>query len=105
MSIEDRRLILHSKLVQILGSNNVYFQPPSNVQMKYPAVVYSRENDEDYFANDKSYYSRMRYTVTFITPKPQDSYIDEMKGALSYVKYDRHFTHDNLNHNVFTVYF
>ena len=59
----------------------------------------------NYFANDKSYYSRMRYTVTFITPRPQDSYIDEMKGALSYVKYDRHFTHDNLNHNVFTVYF
>ena len=24
----------------ILGSPNAYFQPPANVQMKYPAIVY-----------------------------------------------------------------
>ena len=35
------RLDLHECLCKILNSNNVYFQPPENVRMNYPAIVYS----------------------------------------------------------------
>ena len=31
----DRRLKLHEELCDILGSRNVYFQPPETVKMKY----------------------------------------------------------------------
>ena len=42
LSEKDKRLIFHNKLRNTLGSNNVYFQPPESVKLKYPAVVYSR---------------------------------------------------------------
>lgn len=37
---------LQKKLVEIIGNNNVYFQPPSNVQMKYPAIRYQLDSIE-----------------------------------------------------------
>ena len=40
------RLELQTKFENILGSRNVYFQPPASVQMRYPAIVYSRKNIE-----------------------------------------------------------
>ena len=36
------RYELHEFLCEILGSRNVYFQPPESVKMKYPAIVYER---------------------------------------------------------------
>ena len=36
----DRRNDLQKLLVEVLGSKNVYFQPPESVKMKYPAIVY-----------------------------------------------------------------
>ena len=42
----DDRLILNTLFENILKSKNVYFQPPASVQMRYPAIVYSRKNIE-----------------------------------------------------------
>ena len=38
-----RRLELQNLLANLLGTNNVYFQPPPTVQMEYPAIVYHRD--------------------------------------------------------------
>ena len=35
---------LHELLVSVLGSRNVYFQPPESIRMQYPAIVYARNN-------------------------------------------------------------
>ncbi len=98
------RLQLQVLLETILGSDNVYFQPPANVQMEYPCIVYSRDSTQTSFADNNPYRFTKRYQVTVIDRNP-DSNIPERVGALSMCLHDRTFASDNLNHYVFTLYF
>ena len=41
---------LHEILVGILGSKNVYYEPPSSLLMKYPAIVYSLDDIDKRYA-------------------------------------------------------
>ncbi len=100
----DKRLDLQQVLETILGSQNVYFQPPSNVQMQYPCIVYKRDSANTSFADNNPYRYEQRYQVTFIAKEP--SLPTPMKiAALPTCIFVRHFTVKNLNHDVFTLYF
>ena len=100
----NRRLLLHDLLVETLGSSNVYFQPPPTVKMQYPAIVYTRNKVNSIFANNKIYKHMVEYTVTVIDPNP-DSDILVQVLSLPMCSSTRHFTADNLNHDVFNIYF
>jgi hypothetical protein len=100
----DRRLKLQELLELILGSRNVYFQPPSNVQMQYPCIVYNRDNAETAYAGNKPYRYTKQYQVTVIDPNP-DSAVPDHIATLPMCVYSRFFTVDNLNHDVFTLFF
>ena len=99
-----RRLKLQTLLEELLGSRNVYFQPPESVKMKYPAIVYGLEDIENAFANDRVYLSKRKYLITVIDEDP-DSKIVEKVSQLPTCKFNRHFESDNLNHDVFTLQF
>ena len=98
------RLELQSKFEDILGSRNVYFQPPSSVRMQYPAIVYSRKNIEGRFANDKIYRKLPCYEAILIDKNPDSEFIDKILD-LPYCSFDRHYEADNLNHDVFTIFY
>lgn len=98
------RLDLNEKLCELLGSRNVYTDPPESEKMRYPAIVYSRDDFDDKHANNGIYVSRTRYELTVITDDPDSELIEEVK-ALPYCSYNRHFTSDNLHHDVFTIYY
>lgn len=100
----NNRLELHEKLCGILGSRNVYYQPPESVKMKYPAIVYSRSNISNRHANDSVYMQSPAYEVMVIDKNP-DSEIVNRLSKLPYCSFNRHYEHDNLNHDVFTLYF
>lgn len=99
-----RRLDLQALLVSLLGSNNVYFQPPPSVSMKYPCIIYSRDDMDIGFANNNPYKNKRRYQVTVVDQDP-DSGIPEKVAKLPLCSYDRFYTADNLNHDVFNLYF
>lgn len=99
-----QRLQLQSLLETLLGSGNVYFQPPNNVQMAYPAVVYHRDYGVSLFADNKPYRNTKRYAVTVIDQDP-DSLIPDKIEALPLCRFSRHFAADDLNHDVFDLYF
>lgn len=99
-----QRLDLHALLISILGSNNVYFQPPPNVQMIYPCIVYRRDDIDTDFADNVPYSKRKRYQVTVIDRDP-DSEIPDKVLDLPTCIFDRFYTADNLNHDVFKLYF
>ena len=40
--METRRLELDADLRALLGSTNVYFQPPETKKLKYPCFIYER---------------------------------------------------------------
>lgn len=97
------RLDLQTEFEKILGSHNVYFQPPASVKMQYPAIVYSLKNIEKNFANNLSYIVTDGYEVILIDKNPDSIYIKKILG-LPYCGFDRYYTSDNLNHFVFTIY-
>lgn len=98
------RLDLHQILVDILGSPNVYFQPPTNLTMKYPCIRYSWDSSWSPKADDKKYVSKKRYTLTVIDKNP-DSPIPSKLEELPFCSIDRTYQADNLNHFVYTIYF
>lgn len=98
------RIDLQSKLEEILGSRNVYFQPPESIKMNYPAIVYSRSNMKNDYADNKVYMHSRVYTITVIDKDP-DSEVVEKIAEFPHCKFNRHFKSGNLNHDVFTLYF
>jgi hypothetical protein len=100
----DRRLRFHEILCGILGSRNVYFQPPSTVKMQYPCIIYERSLVKTQHADDIPYNSRTCYSVTVIDASP-DSEIPDKIGNLPPCKFSRHYAADNLNHDIYDVYY
>ena len=98
------RLNLQTELETILGSRNVYFQPPSSVRMQYPAIVYSRKGIEKRSANDCAYRKLSSYEVILVDKNPDSKFVNKILD-LPYCSFDRHYESDNLNHDVFTLYY
>lgn len=98
------RLELQELLVLILGSNNVYFQPPANIIMKYPCIRYVRDDVRTDFADNVPYKHRKRYQVTVIDRDP-DSDIPDRLAMLPLCSHDRSFVAENLHHDVYNLFF
>lgn len=98
------RLELQDELEKLLGSRNVYFQPPASVQMKYPAIRYSLSNIEKWHADGMPYKKARGYELILIDPDPDSVFVDAI-SMLPYCRFDRYYPSDNLNHYVFTLYF
>lgn len=98
------RLELHKILCGILGTKNCYFQPPSSVRMQYPAIVYSIKDIENRYADDKSYRKLPCYEMILIDKNPDNMFMEKLLD-LPYCSFDRHYESDNLNHDVFTIYY
>lgn len=98
------RLELHEVLCDILGSRNVYYQPPESIKMNYPAIVYSRNDISNKYGDDIPYMQSVSYQVTVIDKDPDSTIVSDI-AKLPYCRFNRHFTSDNLNHDVFTLYY
>jgi len=96
------RLGLQTLLENLLGTRNVYFQPPATITMQYPCIIYSRNSGDTRFADNKPYTYRLQYNVTVIDPNP-DSEILQKVAMLPMCTFQRHYTADNLNHDVYTL--
>ena len=83
---------------------NVYFQPPTNVALKYPCIIYHRDFADTRFADDNPYKHMLRYAITVIDRDP-DSEIPSKVAAMPMSLFNRFYTADNLNHDVYNVYF
>lgn len=100
----DRWQDLREILKSILGSDNVYYQPPPTIKMKYPCIVFKRENDMTLNADNMSYLSFYRYSIQYIR-RGTDTDIPEEILKLKHCSYDRCFTFDGLNHDSFVIYY
>lgn len=100
----NKRLKFHDVLLNLLGTPNVYFQPPNNFKMKYPCITYSLMTVNTMYANDRTYGKKSCYLVTVIDSNP-DSPIPDKIGNLPFAQFDRRYVSDNLNHTAYTVYY
>lgn len=97
-----QRLELHQLLESF--TEHVYFQPPTNIQLEYPCIIYKRDFADTKFADDKPYNHKVRYAITIIDRDP-DSEIPKKVASMPMSLFNRFYTADNLNHDVYTVYF
>lgn len=98
------RLEFHSLLTEVLGSENVYFQPPSTFQMRYPCIVYELSGKNVRYADNGNYLVMNQYTLTVIDRNP-DTLIPDKIQELNRCRLNRVFTASNLNHYVFEIYY
>lgn len=98
------RIELQALFEEILGSKNVYFQPPESVRMSYPAIVYSYADIDNVYADNLVYMQSLAYTVTVIDKNPDGALWREI-SKIPRCRHDRNFVSDNLNHYVFTLYY
>ena len=94
---------LDAILRHIRGAS-VYFQPPENVRMLYPCIRYERDRSYDIFADDNKYLRYRGYMITSISKDPDDPVLDQLE-KLRMCTYVRHYVADNLNHDVYLIYF
>jgi hypothetical protein len=98
-----QRLKLQTILENLLGSDQVYFQPPENVKMQYPAIVYFRDRAVTRHADNLKYMDHTMYEVTVIDRDP-DSTISEKVRSLPKCSFERSFKQDGLNHDIYSLY-
>lgn len=98
------RLDLDRILRDILNSDNVYFQPPKNLSMKYPCIRYSVNDLDATRADDRLYIGKIGYEIIYIA-KSTDMDIFEKIANIPYCRFNRQYISDNLYHNVFILYF
>lgn len=95
---------LQALLTKTLGTNNVYFQPPSTIKMKYPCIVYQLDYMNSTFADNVLYRGYKRYQVTYIDSEP-DMAIPDQIAQIPMCSFSRFFTAENRNHYVYKLYF
>jgi hypothetical protein len=96
------RLDLHSLLETF--TEHVYFQPPANVQLQYPCIIYQRDYADTKFADNEAYNHTKRYMITVIDRDP-DSDIPDKVASMPMSTFNRFFAADDLNHDIYVVFF
>lgn len=97
------RLELHEKLKLI--NANVYFQPPSNVQLTYPCIIYRRSDITTVKANDSTYLKNTQYQLTVIERDADGVVHEEILDRFPMSGVDNQFVVDNLYHTIITLYY
>lgn len=95
---------LQTKLEELFDSKNVYYQPPENLKMGYPAIRYSLSDIESLKADDTLYVGFRGYDVVVIDKNPENPVIEKLL-ALPNSSYDRHYVNDNLYHDIIKIYY
>lgn len=99
----DRRVALHN----LLKSSNpacCWFQPPDNTELVYPAIVYKRKHGNINHADNRAYLYKPCYEIKVFDANPDSPFIQWMVENVPGVRYVNHFTSNNLNVEVFEVY-
>lgn len=98
------RLELQAKLEELLGSRNVYYQPPAGKSIEYPAIIYKKDKIDISKANDRNYRYIDVYTITVVSKRPDNPVISALL-ELEYCSYGTRYISDNLYHDTLTLYF
>lgn len=99
-----QRIELQRKLEALLGSKNVYFQPPANVQLQYPCIIYHLDGAFNKYADDNHYVYKRRYQMTYVDRSP-DSPLVDILATQQLCALNNWSAVDGLNHYYYSIYF
>ena len=99
------RANLHDELCVILGTDNVYFNPPESIHMVYDAIRYELAGKKLTRANNKIYLTANQYDGVVITRDPDTTIPDAILSHFEMCSFGRPYIADNLYHYPFTLYY
>lgn len=105
MATLEHRVELHNKLVEILGSQNVYFQPPSSLVMKYPCIVYHKSIGRSFNADNATYLYTDSYDVTVLDKNPDSQIPDKLIYSFEMIRRQNPSVRDGIYHTPFVLYY
>lgn len=94
-------LIAHFKMV--VGIPNVYYEPPENTKMKYPCVRFQRRRFSSQSADNINYIVHEQFEATLIYKSPDSPLPRRLLMSTPMCSHDRHYTADNLSHDVYII--
>ena len=97
------RVELQSLLEELNSSRNVYYNPPTNLKMSYPAIRYKLSSMQPTHADDGKYLNRKRYELMVICKESDPDVVDKLL-ELPYCSLSTPYQSDNLNHYPLTLY-
>ena len=97
------RYALHTELQEFADA--VYFQPPSNIRMNYPCIIYHKIPKIKEYANDKWYFKKQGYQITVIDKDPDSLIADDLEDHFQYCAISQYFVNDNLHHVTLELYY
>lgn len=83
--------------------DNVYFQPPTGYQIKYPCIIYDLDKPDVVYADNAPYALHDQYSIKYITRDPDDTVWRQII-MLPLCSADRPYPADNLYHYPFRLY-
>lgn len=98
ISLEDKRLTLHSLLTTMLDEGSIHYQPDSNVRLSYPCITYMFDKPVHSYANNIKFISFYRFTITLITDDATDPLYDKLQELFTF---ENQYVLDGLYHSVF----
>lgn len=99
------RLDLQATFEKILGSRNVYFQPPASLLMQYPAIRFELKDIRTKSANNSEAYTfSTGYECIYISRDPASEEFLRSMFQIPYCKFGRYYRAENLHHYTFTIY-
>lgn len=94
---------LHEELK--VFSDNVYFQPPSSIQMKYPCIVYNKDDNHKQHGNNSIYYRKQGYTITVMDRDPDSLTPEMLESYFQYCSINQYYEVDGLHHTTLNLYY
>lgn len=82
---------------------HVYYEPPPGTKMRYPCVRFRRNQFAPTWASNRVYHLDESFQLTLIYSDP-DSEFPAKIAQLPMCRHDRHYTSDNLSHDVYIIY-
>lgn len=99
------RIELQDVLAKIESGTKAYYQPPSNLQIQYPCIIYKDKPGATMKVADGLYKYTNRYDLLYITRTPKQSVIPLILGTFSYSSLSDIYVNDGLHHYAFTIYY
>lgn len=99
-----KRVDIQEKFKFLLGSNNVYYQPPANLKMKYPAIVYSLDGLDVKRFDNKRLINKNCFSVTHIYRNESENLVETMLKNFEYISFDNRSIVDGIYNDHYTIY-
>ena len=106
-NLVEERLKLHTILTDIMkkysSDARVFFKPDSNVKLKYPCIIYSREGDQSRHADNVIYFNNTEFQITVIDRDSDSEVVNDILNALVLARRSNEYVSDGLYHYIITI--